>query len=89
MVLVLRVLLTRNRYIFKEFYKTDFNIRKVSKGAFTKARAHLNPESFKYLNTIICRNFYRDEAYKRWYNKRLLAADGSRIMLPNHEWSFY
>ena len=25
---------------FKELYKTDFNIREVSKGAFTKARAH-------------------------------------------------
>ena len=69
---------------FKELYKTDFNIREVSKGAFTKARAYLNPEAFKHLNTITCRNFYRDVAYKRWHNKRLLAADGSRIMLPNH-----
>ena len=69
---------------FKELYKSDFNIREVSKAAFTKARAHLNPEAFKHLNTLTCSKFYRDVAYKRWHNKRLLAADGSRIMLPNH-----
>ena len=69
---------------FKELYKSDFNIREVSKAAFTKARVHLNPEAFKHLNTLTCSKFYRDVAYKRWHNKRLLAADGSRIMLPNH-----
>ena len=42
---------------FKELYKTDFNIREVCKGAFTKARAHLNPEAFKHLN-IKCRRCY-------------------------------
>jgi hypothetical protein len=69
---------------FKELYNKDFSIREVSKGAFTKARANLNPEAFKHLNTITCRNFYRDVAYQRWHNKRLLSIDGSRIMLPNH-----
>jgi len=34
---------------FKELYKSDFNIREVSKAAFTKARAHLNTEAFKHL----------------------------------------
>jgi hypothetical protein len=38
------------------FYKAlsdeDFNIRAVTKGALTQARANLNPEAFKRLNTV-------------------------------------
>lgn len=69
---------------FKELLETDFNIRKVTKGAFSKARAKLDPSSFKRLNDIACFIFYRDAPYHKWHNKRLLAIDGTRLMLPNH-----
>lgn len=69
---------------FKELLKVDFNIRAVSKGAFTKARAKLNPEVFKRLNDIACKGFYEGAPYHTWHNKRILAIDGTRIMLPNH-----
>ena len=69
---------------FKELNDEDFNIRAVSKGAFSKARSKLNPEAFKHLNDIACRSFYTKAQHYRWHKKRLLAIDGTRLMLPNH-----
>lgn len=69
---------------FKELYDEDFNIRAVSKGAFTKARAKLKPEGFKHLNDITCKSFYAKVNYHKWHSKRLVAVDGTRLMLPNH-----
>lgn len=69
---------------FKELNDEDFNIRAVSKGAFSKARSKLKPEAFKHLNDIACRSFYTKAPYHQWHKKRLLAIDGTRLMLPNH-----
>jgi hypothetical protein len=70
------------------FYKllsnSDFNIRKVTKGALSQARAKLNPWAFKRLNEVAIDSFYRNAECYVWYGMRLLSVDGSRLLLPNH-----
>lgn len=70
---------------YKEVSGTDFNIRKITKGAFTQARAKLNPDSFIELNDNVNDTFYSEAPYHVWKDMRILAADGSRLMLPNHK----
>jgi hypothetical protein len=70
------------------FYKVvksgDFNIREVTKGALSQARAKLDPWAFKRLNEVACNTFYDLAPYYTWYNFRVLAVDGTRLILPNH-----
>lgn len=68
---------------FKEVTKSDFNIRAATKGAFTQARAKLNPWAFQRLNEITVETFYQDAEFYVWHDMRVLAIDGSRLMLPN------
>jgi hypothetical protein len=70
---------------YKEVKGEDFNIRKVTKGAFTQARAKLNPTAFIELNENVNNTFYSGAPYHVWKDMRILAADGSRLVLPNHE----
>jgi hypothetical protein len=69
---------------FKEATQSDFNIREATKGAFTQARAKLKPEAFKHLNETAVNDFYEGAEYYVWHNMRLLAVDGTRLVLPNH-----
>lgn len=69
---------------FKSVSQSDFNIREVTKGAFTQARAKLNPWAFQRLNEVAVNTFYQGAEYYVWHNKRLLAVDGTRMVLPNH-----
>lgn len=69
---------------FKALFKEDFNIKSVTKSAFTQARAKLNHETFKQLNTSTVDFFYKSAPYLTWKRKRILAVDGTRLMLPNH-----
>jgi hypothetical protein len=69
---------------FKEAAQSDFNIREVTKGAFTQARAKLKPGVFKRLYEIAVNTFYDEAEYYVWHNMRLLAVDGTRLVLPNH-----
>jgi hypothetical protein len=70
---------------FKAISDDDFNIREVTKGALTQARAKLNPDSFKRLNTVAVNTFYSKVDYNKWHGMRLLAIDGSTLVLPNHK----
>jgi hypothetical protein len=69
---------------YKEVMQSDFNIRAVTKGAFTQARAKLNPWAFKRLNEVAVNSFYDSAEYYVWHNMRVLAVDGTRLVLPNH-----
>ena len=69
---------------FKALSKSDFKIREVTKGAFTQARAKLNPWAFKRLNEVAVNSFYQGTEYYTWYGMRTLAVDGTRLVLPNH-----
>jgi len=69
---------------FKTISRSDFNIREVTKGAFTQARAKLNPWAFQRLNDVAVDTFYEGAEYYSWYGMRVLATDGTRLVLPNH-----
>ena len=62
----------------------DYDIKRVTKGAFTQSRAKLNPYAFTRLSEIACQTFYEDAPYLGWRNLRMIAVDGSQIKLPNH-----
>lgn len=70
---------------YKSLNKSDYNLREVTKGAFTQARNKLNPECFKRLNKRAVDTFYSINEVYTWYGMRVLAVDGSRLMLPNHQ----
>ena len=69
---------------FKAINQSDFKIREVTKGAFTQARAKLNPAAFKRLNEVAASTFYQQAECYLWYNKRVVSVDGTRLTLPNH-----
>lgn len=70
---------------FKALMGDNFNINKVTKGAFSKARAKLDPWAFIRLKDIVTTIFYQGTNYKKWHNQfRLVGADGSKVGLPNH-----
>jgi hypothetical protein len=69
---------------FKAISRSDFNIREVTKGAFSQARANLNPWAFQRLNEVTVNSFYQDAKYHVWHKMRTLAVDGTRLTLPNH-----
>lgn len=70
---------------YKEVSRSDFNIRHATKGAFSQARAKLNPSAFIEMNDNVVETFYQEAPYLVWHGMRLLAADGTRINLPRHE----
>lgn len=69
---------------YRSVYQQDFNIRSVTKGAFSQARAKLKPEGFKHLARTGLKVFYDQAPVYQWYGYRLLAIDGSRLQLPDH-----
>jgi hypothetical protein len=70
---------------YKEITESDFNIRKVTKGAFSTSRSHLNPSAFVEMNDNLNQTFYTQAPYYVWKGFRLLGVDGSRLVLPNHK----
>jgi len=69
---------------FKKIDSSDYTIREVTKGAFSQARSKLNEWGFIRLNEIAVETFYDSAEYYTWHHFRLLAVDGTRLMLPNH-----
>lgn len=70
---------------FKTLTQSDFNIREVTKSAFTQARAKLNPWAFIRLNEVANNTFYAEAPYHKWEGMRLLSIDGTKLMLPTHQ----
>lgn len=70
---------------FKHIDEDDYSIRKVTKSAFSQARSHIDFLVFKRLNKVVSDTFYEKKKYLTWHNFRILATDGSRALLPNHE----
>lgn len=70
---------------FKSVSNKDFNIREVTKGAFSQARLKLNPWGFQRLNQVAVESFYQEAHYHTWHGFRVLAVDGTRLNLPNHK----
>jgi len=70
---------------YKEVTGSEFNVRKVTKGALSQARSQLKPEAFLELNENVCQTFYDEAPYWVWKGYRLLAVDGTRLLLPKHK----
>ncbi len=68
----------------RETEDTEFNIRQVTKSAFSQARKNLSPEVFLELNEVVVQDFYQTEAFLGYKNHRLLAVDGGFLNLPDH-----
>lgn len=71
-------------HFFQETENTTFNIRKITKGGFSKSRRNLAPEAFLDLNEVIWKNFYKEVDYLGYHGHKLLAIDGTFLNLPNH-----
>ena len=69
---------------FQKVTSSDYSIREATKGAFTQARAKLNAWAFVRLNEVAVDTFYKEAEYLVWNGMRLLAVDGTRMVLPNH-----
>ena len=70
---------------YKEVTGGDFNIRAITKSAFTQARAKLKHEAFIELSQNVVQTFYNEAPYLVWNQMRLLVVDGSRLTLPKHK----
>jgi hypothetical protein len=72
-----------------DFYQkvmgNEFQVRGITKGAFTQARSKLSHEVFIDYSAIINKEFYRDAPCYTYNGLRLLAIDGSTIQLPKSE----
>ena len=65
------------------FDKLCSDITPATASAFTQARSNLSHSAFIALNKEgIVNHFYEDGIYKKWRNYRLLAVDGSKLVLP-------
>ena len=71
-------------YFYRGTTQSEFDIRYVTKGAFSQARSKLKPSAFVEMTDNVVQTFYSGVPYKLWKGMRLLSVDGSRLMLPNH-----
>ncbi|NRS90832.1 hypothetical protein HNQ02_003779, partial [Flavobacterium sp. 7E] len=62
-------------------------IKNFTKSAFVQKRQKINPEVFKYLSKVIMENTYVEINInvQLFYGYRLLAVDGSMVILPYTE----
>lgn len=56
----------------------------ITKSAFSQSRIKLRPEAFIELNNCLIEEFYTDNIIKEWNGFRLVAIDGSKLILPTH-----
>jgi len=70
-------------YFFGRIEKSDTDIKKVTNSAFTQARAKLKHTAFIELDKETISDFYKNTSYLKWNDYRLVAIDGSSIVLPN------
>lgn len=73
---------------FVSFIKQNITEKALScftKSAFVQCRKKIKPEVFKYLSDSLIEEFYTDNdaSVKLWNGFRLLAVDGSRLVLPD------
>lgn len=69
-------------HFYKLVHNKEFEVRYVTKGAFTQARAKLKHTAFIELDDEVQKTFYGQAPIKTWNSHRLLALDGSTITLP-------
>jgi hypothetical protein len=70
---------------FKTVTNSELPQRVVTSSAFSQARKKLSHKAFIELNQAQVKYFYENIDYKKWEGFRLLAIDGSTLMLPKNE----
>ncbi len=70
---------------FIKYNMPGASINGITKSAFVQYRKKIKPEVFKSLSDSLIEEFYtdNDESIKLWNGFRLLAVDGSRLVLPD------
>jgi len=70
---------------FKTINHSELPERVVTSSAFTQARQKLSHKAFIELNQAQVNYFYNNTNYNRWHGFRLMAIDGSTLILPKNE----
>lgn len=81
-ILILRSSVKSLQNVLNEFTLAQDKAFTITAGAFTKARKKLKHTAYIELNEDITKIYYRDDDIKRYHGYRLLAFDGSKIILP-------
>ena len=68
---------------FGKLNGSDYSIQQVTKSAFSQARSKLKYQAFIELSNSAVDYFYSSAPYLLWDKHRILACDGSTIMLPS------
>lgn len=83
-ILILRNSVKSLQLILNEFVIDANKDYSITAGAFTKARKKLKHTAYIELNDDIIGIYYKDQDIKRFRGFRILAFDGSKITLPEH-----
>lgn len=67
---------------FAKINNEDFSIQEVTKGAFSTARSKLKHTAFIELSNKAVASFYQQAPHVKWGEFRVLACDGSTVLLP-------
>ena len=70
---------------FKKYNDTAIADQFVTKSAFCQARKKICPKAFTELNELSVTHFYENYKYHKWKNHRLIAIDGSEVLLPSNQ----
>ncbi len=81
MINIIKQTLQKELTRFVKMFDEKLNI---TKSAFSQSRIKLKPEAFIELNDCLVEEFYTDNIIKKWNDFRLLAIDGSKLILPTH-----
>jgi len=67
------------------YNNTELSEQYVTQSAFSQARLKIKPEAFIELSQDSINHFYSCYQVKRWHGFRLIAIDGSEVMLPKNK----
>jgi len=85
--LVLLIILQKSmkslQNVLNSLYET-LGSQTVTASAFSQAGRHLKHTAFIELNSSIIDTYYQKTHYKTYHGFRVIAADGSKIILPKH-----
>lgn len=70
---------------FKSYNSKEISEKFATQSAFSQARLKINPDTFKDLDNDSITHFYSNYPIKNWNGFRLIAIDGSEVLLPKTE----
>jgi len=82
MINIIKQTLQKELTHFMELIKGERN--NITKSAFSQSRIKLKPEAFIELNDCLIEEFYTDNIIEKWNDFRIIAIDGSKLILPTH-----